>query len=217
MGANTTATGFSETFAVRVGVGYKKMNVILGVGFARLRWCWGAGLSGKWPFGCGIDIAGVPPERLMSALPIANRKAAYNSPGALSSVAGEPSYVWVLRLSLFRTCKGRTGYKRKDAPMAIWLPRQYFTLKTWLKSRLVSIASFYLVATFLFIIVLALVQGSIGAAILSIAPLVFVLMLTLADPKKEASEAKLSLTLANSEQAHRPRGMRNIGSLSTIT
>jgi hypothetical protein len=27
----------------------------------------------------------------------------------------------------------------------------------------------------------------------------------------------LSLTLANSEQAHRPRGMRNIGSLSTIS
>jgi hypothetical protein len=75
--------------------------------------------------------------------------------------------------------------------MAIWLPRQYFALKTWLKSRLVSIASFYLVAAFLFIIVLALVEGSIGAAILSIAPLVFVLMLTLADPKKEASEAKL--------------------------
>jgi hypothetical protein len=29
MGASTTATGFSETFAVRVGVGYAKMNVIL--------------------------------------------------------------------------------------------------------------------------------------------------------------------------------------------
>jgi PIN domain len=29
--------------------------------------------------------------------------------------------------------------------------------------------------------------------------------------------AMLSLTLANSEQAHRPRGMRNIGSLSTIS
>src|SRR5580704_13867573 len=28
---------------------------------------------------------------------------------------------------------------------------------------------------------------------------------------------RLSLTLANSEQAHRPRGMRNIGSLSTIS
>jgi hypothetical protein len=27
----------------------------------------------------------------------------------------------------------------------------------------------------------------------------------------------LSLTLANSEQAYRPRGMRNIGSLSTIS
>jgi hypothetical protein len=27
----------------------------------------------------------------------------------------------------------------------------------------------------------------------------------------------LSLTLANFEQAHRPRGMRNIGSLSTIS
>jgi hypothetical protein len=27
----------------------------------------------------------------------------------------------------------------------------------------------------------------------------------------------ISLTLANSEQAHRPRGMRNIGSLSTIS
>src|SRR5580704_1345978 len=29
--------------------------------------------------------------------------------------------------------------------------------------------------------------------------------------------ARLSLTLANSEQAHRPRGMRNIRSLSTIS
>jgi hypothetical protein len=31
------------------------------------------------------------------------------------------------------------------------------------------------------------------------------------------SDPQLSLTLANSEQAHRPRGMRNIGSLSTIS
>jgi hypothetical protein len=39
----------------------------------------------------------------------------------------------------------------------------------------------------------------------------------LAGPVERGASGALSLTLANSEQAYRPRGMRNMGSLSTIS
>ena len=80
----------------------KRERDFAGVGFARCgRWgrVW---LSGKCPFGCGIDIAGVPPERLMSALPIANRKTAYNSSGRIDQTKAVGFVAWVARRDL--TC-----------------------------------------------------------------------------------------------------------------